>query len=161
MIVTWQRATVFGLMVLSTLVGSAYCFFLIFQCGNPGTGSPFWEKRLSGQCVSDRSMISFSYTHGILNAITDLAFAIIPIAAIQNAQISRRQKVIICSVLGLGITFVVISCHEEYCTNCDHRSGIAASIRIRWTRVLADNSLGFFGKSLLTSRLITFSLYEA
>lgn len=113
MIVTWQRATVFGLMILSTLFGAGYCFFLIFQCGNPGTGAPFWEKRLSGECVSSKSMISFSYTYGIINVITDLAFAVIPIAAIQSAQISRRQKVTICSVLSLGISFVILRNHEN------------------------------------------------
>jgi hypothetical protein len=134
-------------MVFSTLIGSAYCFFIIFQCGNPGSGSPFWEKRLSNQCVSPRSIIVFSYTHGIINAITDLAFAVIPIAAIQNAHISYREKVTICSILSLGITFVLFCCRfEKGCTDMDNRSGIAATVRIKWTRVLADNSLAFFCK---------------
>jgi len=103
MVVKWHRNFIWGLMILSTTFGTAYCFFIIFQCGVPWSRLPFWEKRLNEQCVSSKSMIAISYTHGIITALTDFCFALAPVIALWKAQISKREKLILCSLLGLGV----------------------------------------------------------
>ena len=73
-----QRGAVWGILCLTTLIGTGYFFFAVFQCGVPN-GKTFWERKLAGQCVSQGGCLAFGYVHAIIGAITDLLLSLLPI----------------------------------------------------------------------------------
>jgi hypothetical protein len=103
MIEKWQKIAVYGVVGLATIIGLIYFFFFaIFQCGVPGKGGPFWQKKLLHQCNDRQSTLGFGYTHAILTAATGICLAVLPIPLVWKAQIPKKEKVIVAGILGLG-----------------------------------------------------------
>jgi hypothetical protein len=68
---TWQHRAIYAIGATYIVLSLAYFFFIIFQCGTPG--SNFWVKQFAGQCVSSLAWDGFSLFHSIVSAITDIA----------------------------------------------------------------------------------------
>ena len=98
----WQRRAVYTLMAISTLFGTGYFFFAIFQCGLPGQGETFWQKKISGHCYRPRVTNGVGFTHAIVNAVTDVLMAALPIPMIRKSRIKKREKQIIYGILFLA-----------------------------------------------------------
>src|ERR1700710_2595872 len=75
---TWERITILVILFLTILIGIAYFFFVIFQCGDPDKGEAWWLKKLTHQCVSFEANMAIGYTHGLLNALTDIMLVVLP-----------------------------------------------------------------------------------
>jgi rhodopsin domain-containing protein len=102
MVKRWQKQAVYAVVGLATIIGLIYFLFAIFQCGVPGKGLPFWEKKLMHLCNDKASTLGFGYTHAILTAGTDISLAVLPIPLIWRAQIPRKEKAIVAGILGVG-----------------------------------------------------------
>ncbi|THZ87259.1 hypothetical protein D6C84_01855 [Aureobasidium pullulans] len=97
----WQRQVIIGSVTLYTLFGTAWLFVAIFQCGSPAN---YGANEAAGKCLPFQTVLRpLNYTHGVLNAVTDWIFAIIPIFVVRSAQMHRQQKITVCTILGLGV----------------------------------------------------------
>ncbi|THY30216.1 hypothetical protein D6D01_03313 [Aureobasidium pullulans] len=97
----WQRQVIIGSVILYTLFGTAWLFVAIFQCGSP---AKYVTNEAAGKCLPFKTVLRpLNYTHGVLNAVTDWIFAIIPIFVVRSAQMHRQQKITVCTILGLGV----------------------------------------------------------
>jgi hypothetical protein len=103
MVQTWQRRIVIGAVTLSTIFSIAYFFFVIFQCGAPTSPIGFVIKKLSGKgCVNPNTILAISYAHAAIQTITDLIFAMLPIAILRGSNMTKREKVTVFFILALG-----------------------------------------------------------
>jgi rhodopsin domain-containing protein len=102
MVERWQKRTVYVLVALSTLMGTGYFLFAVFQCGVPGEGKAFWQKKIGGQCDKQQDNSGVGYAHAILNAVTDILLAAIPIPMIRKSLIKPKEKRIVYFILVLA-----------------------------------------------------------
>ncbi|KAH0363448.1 hypothetical protein KCU65_g7397, partial [Aureobasidium melanogenum] len=103
----WQRQVIIASVTLYTLFGTAWLFIAIFQCGNP---ADYGKNEAAGKCLPFRTVLRpLNYTHGVLNAVTDWIFAIIPIFVVRAAQMGRQQKITVITILGLGVSGSICS----------------------------------------------------
>jgi hypothetical protein len=90
--VPWQRRTVYVILGIITFFSLGYSGWGIFQCGVPGQGATFWEKKIAGQCDKPSVNAAVGYTHGIINALTDIAMSILPIQMIRKSKLQPKEK---------------------------------------------------------------------
>ncbi|KAH8666467.1 hypothetical protein BX600DRAFT_274213 [Xylariales sp. PMI_506] len=77
------------------------CFLtLMLQCTNLAVQ---WDSSVESKCWSADVLVALSYTNSVVNIITDIFFATIPIPMLWNVQINARTKASLICVLGLGI----------------------------------------------------------
>ena len=100
----WQRRALITIMAITLPIGFGYWLFSIFQCGIPNKGMTFWEKKLSGMCVSDTAAIGFGYVNALVNAITDISLCCLPIPTIWKTRLSRKEKFIVLGIFVLATT---------------------------------------------------------
>jgi rhodopsin domain-containing protein len=105
----WQTRVVQFTVGLAAVIGIAYFFYAIFQCGAPIVGPSFWMKTIAKECVSDKSILGVSYTHAILTTSTDFVLALLPIFILRHARNPFREKLIIYCILLVGTTYVIQS----------------------------------------------------
>jgi hypothetical protein len=86
----WQRWLVLacGFFYCSTCVVGV-CL-ATFQCGLP---TNLMHKHVTGQCVKLQAFTALMYVHGILSAVTDWIFALLPIATLYRSNLSRAAKI--------------------------------------------------------------------
>lgn len=89
-------------------------FFVIlnFQC-LPIIG--FWDSSRRDKCLPKALVLSAIYFHATISLVTDGIFALLPMYLVWNIQMSRRTKASICTVLGLGLTYV----HDSLLSNVE------------------------------------------
>jgi hypothetical protein len=104
MVEKWQKSIVYVLATVMTLFGTGYFFFAVFQCGVPGEGGEFWQKKIEGKCTTRSSILGVGYSHAVLTAITDFTLAVLPVPLVWKAKISPREKVIVAGILLLATT---------------------------------------------------------
>ncbi|CAD0085558.1 unnamed protein product, partial [Aureobasidium vineae] len=90
LVVEWQRwlALGCGFFYCSTCVVGI--FLALFQCGLP---TNLMQKHLTGQCVKLQAFTALLYVHGILSAVTDWIFALLPIVTLYRSNLSRAAKI--------------------------------------------------------------------
>lgn len=95
----WQAWTIYAAMTI-TILYSLYCFFFtLFECGDPAY---FHLRILMNQCMSVDAINGTTYTHSVLIAVIDCLFASLPIALIWGTDMSKRSKISVVCVLGIG-----------------------------------------------------------
>jgi hypothetical protein len=97
-----QRRIIFTTLAFAATFGVFYFFFIIFQCGAPIPGAVFWERFISRKCTADPVTLGIGYTHGLINACTDLVFAALPIHVVWNARMGLRQKALVSGIMIIG-----------------------------------------------------------
>jgi hypothetical protein len=90
--VPWQRRTVYVILGVTTFFSLGYSGWGVFQCGVPGQGPVFWEKKVAGQCNKPAVNAAVGYIHGIINAMTDIAMSLLPISMIRNSNLRQKEK---------------------------------------------------------------------
>jgi hypothetical protein len=100
----WQRKALITIMAITLPIGFGYWLFSIFQCGIPNKGMTFWEKKLSGTCVSDAAAIGLGYVNALVNAGTDISLCCLPIPTIWKTRLSRKEKFIVLGIFVLATT---------------------------------------------------------
>lgn len=102
----WQRYTIYITIAICSAYGTAYFFFVLLQCGDP---HDFPTKIILGNCLMPAAIDGMSYTHAVLNALADCVLFALPIALLWKADMSRRAKLSVISILGLGSVGGVVS----------------------------------------------------
>jgi hypothetical protein len=59
----------------------------------------FWDRSIDGFCLSDKGLW---FSNASMHITTDLAILMIPIPALANLELPRRQKIALISVFALG-----------------------------------------------------------
>ena len=98
MVSKMQRRAIYLILILSTSVGIAFAFFIIFQCGVPVQATLYWERRGLQQCVSNKAILAMSYTHAAVSSSTDLSLTLLPIPMLIRSKISRDEKWIVAGI---------------------------------------------------------------
>ncbi|CRL24475.1 unnamed protein product [Penicillium camemberti] len=92
----------YAAMALATVIGLIFFCFTIFQCSPVNY---FWNRaqpHAHGSCISTTTLIGVAYLYSVGAAITDLTIGFLPVALIWNLHMSRRTKVAIIVILGIG-----------------------------------------------------------
>jgi hypothetical protein len=98
----WQRVTVYIIVTFASLVGFAYFWYAVFQCGAPNDS--YWEKRLNNHCAETPPLIlGMGYLHAVVTAFTDIALALVPVPVIIRSQISFREKLVVFCILTMAL----------------------------------------------------------
>jgi hypothetical protein len=103
MVQKWQKRTIYAIVTVSTLIGLAYFFLAIFQCGFPVEAQIFWQRRVAGQCMSKSIIFGMSYTHAVVTAATDILLGVLPITIVKEAKINHREKRIIIGIFVIAL----------------------------------------------------------
>ena len=122
----WQVWTIYVTMAVPVLYSIGYSFLLLFQCGNP---KDFVIKIAVSQCMTIRVINGTSYSHATMNALADCVFAILPVALLWDAEMSRRSKWGVATVLSLGS----VGC-------------VCTLVRIGYIHTLSDATPTYFGR---------------
>ncbi|KAK4156771.1 decarboxylase [Chaetomidium leptoderma] len=89
-----------GVMVF-TVAYTMVCFMtLLLQCQNLAV---LWDPTVKTTCWSMSTLQGLSYTSCVVNILTDVFFAILPIPMLWNVQINARTRASLICILGLGI----------------------------------------------------------
>ncbi|KIN03210.1 hypothetical protein OIDMADRAFT_119103 [Oidiodendron maius Zn] len=98
---TYQKCTIWIVIIVSTAFSLAYIPVLIFQCYPI---SYFWTRFLggSGKCLPTTVIADMMYTHGVISTWSDWTLGILPGFLVRNLNMSPRTKVSVALILGLG-----------------------------------------------------------
>ena len=79
-------------------------FVSIFRC-NPVSAA--WDfQNPDAHCIDT---VNYFYVAGAVNGITDLVLCVAPLPLVYQLQITRKEKVIISVLFGLGFLLVLVS----------------------------------------------------
>lgn len=78
-----------------------YFFLTLFQCVPYHKLFDVYTARTQG-CLSMMEYFVSTYVVAGLNAVSDLAFAVLPMCIIYRTTMDRRTKVSVCILLALG-----------------------------------------------------------
>jgi len=89
-----------GVMVF-TIAYTFVCFItLLLQCKNLAI---LWDATVQTTCWSQSTLQGLSYTSCVVNILTDIFFAILPIPMLWNVQINARTRASLICIMGLGV----------------------------------------------------------
>ncbi|KAI9820536.1 MAG: hypothetical protein M1832_003727 [Thelocarpon impressellum] len=89
-----------GLIVFMLVYTTVAFFGLLFSC-NPV--SELWDASPEARCFNPASLEVTAYMNVGLNILTDLILSILPVPMIWGLQMSKRTKVALVVILGLGV----------------------------------------------------------
>ncbi|KAL7269264.1 hypothetical protein RUND412_008082 [Rhizina undulata] len=93
------RRICYGILIFTGAYTIAGTIAMSYQCTPL---SHFWDKRVEGNCMSSDSLIAIVYTISVLGIMTDFFLVVLPVPMVWNVKIPKRQKAILCLILGLG-----------------------------------------------------------
>ncbi|KAL2260159.1 hypothetical protein VTK26DRAFT_5930 [Humicola hyalothermophila] len=97
-----HRLILYANLAIIWVLCIAYFLIMLFQC-NPV--SYFWGQVLgqSGSCIAPELVPGATIAHSILSFVTDITLAILPATMLWNVNLDRRTKMIVSTLLGLGV----------------------------------------------------------
>jgi hypothetical protein len=98
---TYQKVTIWSVIVVSTVFAIAFASLAIFQC-HPI--SYFWTRFLGepGTCIPATVFADMTYAHGAISTWSDWTLGILPIFLVWNLNMNPRTKISVALILGLG-----------------------------------------------------------
>lgn len=121
----WQTYFLIVLLVLVGISNTVYFFISIFQCQPVWV---FWHQKDDGFNPADRNCfkpaiaLGSTYTVNLVNIVTDLALALMPISLVWKTKLDRRTKISVVAILAVGSA-----------------SSLATIIRVPYLYQLLDN----------------------
>jgi hypothetical protein len=100
--VQWQRYAIYITLAVSTIANIMFFFLMLFQCGKPGKALGLITKKALGQCIPATAGLVLSYSHGILDTLSDVLFATLPYWLLRHSTMARREKWSAASILVLA-----------------------------------------------------------
>ncbi|KAG7285380.1 hypothetical protein NEMBOFW57_010007 [Staphylotrichum longicolle] len=89
-----------GVMVF-TVAYTFVCFItLLLQCKNLAI---LWDATVQTTCWSQSTLQGLSYASCVVNILTDIFFAVLPIPMLWNVQINARTRASLICIMGLGV----------------------------------------------------------
>ncbi|KAF4554912.1 Hypothetical protein D9617_3g019810 [Elsinoe fawcettii] len=144
---TWQRHVVVVSTVLFTLYTITLGFVFLFQCGDP-------MDIESTNCLPAAPLLATSWTQASLNAIMDWLLTLLPITIIFKAQMSKRTKISVVALLGLGVLASIISVARMPLLHTSNVTGLETYVRVTTLLVVSnwENCIGLMAISLAALR---------
>ncbi|TGO43733.1 hypothetical protein BCON_0974g00020 [Botryotinia convoluta] len=96
----WTRGTLWGTVVLQFVVNTGVMMCLLLQCRPT---QKIWNQALHGSCWNPIVFVKLAQLQGGVAAFSDWSLSLIPIWIIKNLHLDKRNKVILCILMGLGI----------------------------------------------------------
>jgi hypothetical protein len=91
------------LNVIGVIYSSCYLATMVFQCIPL---SFYWERvagNTNGICFDGNLSVEMTIGATAVAAVTDWVFGLLPIWILWKIRLSRQKKIVICSLLSLGI----------------------------------------------------------
>ena len=86
------------------MVYTFVCFLtLLLQCDNLAV---LWDLSVKARCWSQATLQGLSYANSVVNIVTDVFFAALPVPMLWNVQINARTKASLVAIMGLGVLSV-------------------------------------------------------
>ena len=104
---TLHRVTIYVALAVNSAFGIAFFFFAVFQCGSHYTAIIYLLRFSTGKCHPTNIVDALVFTHGALQTLTDLLFAILPVAILWDSMMKKSQKLAVYAILALGALYVV------------------------------------------------------
>ncbi|KXH54220.1 hypothetical protein CSAL01_02282 [Colletotrichum salicis] len=124
---------------------------LIFVFANCTPLVATWNPAL-GSCQKKISLQNVSYIVSAIQMLTDWACAIVPFFIVAGLQMSRRKKVSVIAILGLGIFASIATCirmpYLKYYDTAKYPTEIAYHLGVISITSNLECSLGIIGSSL-------------
>ncbi|PLB37075.1 uncharacterized protein BDW47DRAFT_107787 [Aspergillus candidus] len=90
----------YGIMVLSTTVGTIFLFFTILQCLPVAY---FWNRStIKGRCLDIDILLGIVYMYSGVTAACDFTLGFLPVSMIWGLQMNRGRKFVVSAILGLA-----------------------------------------------------------
>jgi hypothetical protein len=87
-------------MVGTIIFGTSYWFMIVVQC-HPI--SDFWERAPgSANCLDLNIIVNTTYAAGIINALADWTFGVLPIFIVRHLNMARRLKALVAGLLAFA-----------------------------------------------------------
>lgn len=92
----------FAMLILFVVDSLSSIFLVLFWCGNPAM---YAAKTLAGQCSgTSNALNAANILQGVLNALTDWAFATLPmVVVIKTTTLSLREKIIVSGIFAFAV----------------------------------------------------------
>lgn len=103
----WQRRAIIFAGGCSIILSLIALFLSLFQCG---TLKHIAHRQINGHCVRRDRFVPLLYLHGATGALTDWAFALLPITVLIKSSLKPHNKLSVCILLTLGVTGSVAAC---------------------------------------------------
>ncbi|CAG8045936.1 unnamed protein product [Penicillium nalgiovense] len=156
----------YGIMVISTAVGTVFLFFTIFQCRPV---AHYWNRSSTkGRCLDINILLGIVYMYSGVVAACDLTIGSLPIFMVRRLQMKRGTKFAVSAILGLAyvasVAVIVRIPFLHYAGRPDFLCELIHIVHIRLSSNLADEttqisiwsnveaSLGIAAGSLMTLR---------
>ncbi|KAK8075938.1 hypothetical protein PG994_003210 [Apiospora phragmitis] len=99
-------------VMLFTMAYTMMCFVtLLLQCTNLAI---LWDPTVQTTCWSRQTLQTLSYANSIVNILTDMFFAVLPIPMLWNVQINLRTKASLICIMGLGVFAVAAAIVKSF-----------------------------------------------
>lgn len=94
----------YATMGLSTVAGTVFFFFTVFQCSPV---SSYWNRPDDkGACLDIDLLLGIVYAYSGVAILCDFTIGLLPVFLIRDLQLSRRTKISLMTVLGIGCMYV-------------------------------------------------------
>lgn len=103
----WQRRAIIIAGGCSIILSLIALFLSLFQCG---TLKHIAHRQINGHCVRRDRFVPLLYLHGATGALTDWAFALLPVTVLIKSSLKPHIKLSVCILLILGVTGSVAAC---------------------------------------------------
>ncbi|KAI9735755.1 MAG: hypothetical protein M1818_006363 [Claussenomyces sp. TS43310] len=101
-----HRIIVITTAVFYTLCGVALFFLNAFQCSPVRV---YWTPSIKGSCLPVPLLVALLETNAAITLVTDLIYALLPIAMIWNIQMDKKTKISVGFVLSLGLSCTAVN----------------------------------------------------
>lgn len=103
----WQRRAIVIAGGCSIILSAIALFLSLFQCG---TLKHIAYRQINGKCLRRNKFVPLLYLHGATGAVTDWAFALLPVSVLIKSSLKPHIKLSVCILLTLGVTGSVAAC---------------------------------------------------
>ncbi|KAK6004552.1 hypothetical protein QM012_008414 [Aureobasidium pullulans] len=103
----WQRRAIVIAGGCSIILSAIALFLSLFQCG---TLKHIAYRQINGKCLGRNKYVPLLYLHGATGAVTDWAFALLPVSVLIKSSLKPHIKLSVCILLTLGVTGSVAAC---------------------------------------------------
>lgn len=121
----------YATMGLSTVAGTVFFFFTVFQCSPV---SSYWNQpEDKGACLDIDLLLGIVYAYSGVAILCDFTIGLLPVFLIRDLQLSRRTKISLMTVLGIGcmyVQFLFVDMDPQCLIATFNSAGAAVIVRI-------------------------------
>jgi hypothetical protein len=103
----WQRRAIVIAGGCSIILSAVALFLSLFQCG---ALEHIAYRQVNGKCLRRNKLVPLLYLHGATGAVTDWAFALLPVSVLIKSSLKPHIKLSVCILLTLGVAGSVAAC---------------------------------------------------